>query len=108
MSTTDPESARRLVAAAVLGPGLHRATFGGAVRGGAPSPWVRVVVRAVELRGEPHLQFEQFDARKAFTRNVPVTDAGPPLDELLRVGFAGVHVSTDTEEIDVRTTKKGK
>jgi hypothetical protein len=108
MSSTDPESARRLVAAAVLGPGFRRATFGGAVRGDTPSPWVRVVVRPVDVRGEPHLQFEQFDASKAFTKNVPAVEAGPPLDELLRIGFAGVHVSTDAEEIDVRTTKKGK
>jgi SAM-dependent methyltransferase len=107
MSATDSDAVRRLVLDTVTGPGFRRATFGGVVRGGA-SPWVRVVVRPVDLRGERQLQFEQFDERKAFTRNVPIELAGPPLEELLRVGYAGVHVSTEVEEIDIRTTKKGK
>src|SRR5262249_50701683 len=41
-------------------------------------------------------------------RNFAPTDAAAPLAELLAVGFAGVHVSTAAEELDVRTTKKGK
>jgi hypothetical protein len=105
---TDRDSARELVTAAVLGPGFRRATFGGATRGEPASPWVRVVVRPVELRGEPHLQFSYFDAKKDTTRNFPAADAGPPLDELVALQFSGIHVTTDAEEIDVRTTKKGK
>ncbi|MBA4066334.1 MAG: methyltransferase [Isosphaera sp.] len=100
--------ARELVTAAVLGPGFRRATFGGATRGDTPSPWVRVVVRPVEVRGGPLLQFSYFDARKDTTRNYPVAEAAAPLAEVLAVGFSGVHVATDAEEIDVRTTKKGK
>jgi hypothetical protein len=107
MSTPDQNAARRLLTDAVLGPDFRRATFAGAARL-APSPWVRVVVRPVELRGERHLQFSYFDGRKTVVKNHLVSEAGAALDELLAVGFAGVHVTTRAEEIDVRTTKKGK
>jgi SAM-dependent methyltransferase len=104
----DPDAARQLVTGAVLGPDFRRATFGGAVRGETPCPWVKVVVRPVELRGERHLQFSYFDGRKTLSKNFRTPDAAAPLAELLGAGFAGVHVSTAAEEIDVRTTKKGK
>lgn len=102
------DAARQLVTAAVLGPDFRRATFGGAARGTSPCPWAKVVVRPVELRGDVHLQFSYFDGRKTLTKNVPPADAAAPLAELLDCAFAGVHVSTAAEEIDVRTTKKGK
>ncbi len=91
-----------------LGGDFRRATFGGAVRGAAPSPWVRVVVRPVEIRGERQLQFAYFDEKKSVAKN----DAGPGaalrLDEILDIGFAAIHLSTRTEEIDIRVSKKGK
>jgi SAM-dependent methyltransferase len=104
----DPGALRQLVLDLVLGPDLCRATFGGAQRRGQPSPWVRVVVRPVEVRGERHLQFSYFDGRKNITKNYRGPEVELPLNELLAIGFAGVHLSTRHEEIDVRTTKKGK
>jgi hypothetical protein len=102
------DSPHDLIAAAVLGTGFRRATFGGATRGGRASPWVRVVVRPVELRGTRHLQFSYFDAKKDTTRNYPVAEAAPALAEVVALGFAGIHITTDADEIDLRTTKKGK
>src|SRR5207253_11482947 len=62
---------------------FRRATFGGAVRGEVPCPWVKVVVRPVELRGERQLQFSYFDGRKTLTKNFRTPDAAAPLAELL-------------------------
>src|SRR5262245_9647710 len=104
----DRDALRRLVTDAVLGPDFRRATFGGAVRGGTPSPWGRVVIRPVEVRGQPQLQFSYFDAKKDTTKNYPPHEAEAPLSEVLAVGFSGVHLTTRTEEIDIRTTKRGK
>ena len=98
---------RKLVTAAVLSPDFRRATFGGPARG-VPSPWVRVVVRPVAVRGEPHVQFSYFDAKKDVTKNYRHPEVAERLAEVLAVGFAGIHVSTAAEEIDVRTSKKGK
>lgn len=108
MPTFDLDTLRRLVTDAILGRHFQRATFGGAIRGDAPCPWVRVVIRPVELRGQKHLQFSYFDARKDTTKNFLPHEASGPLAEVLAVGFAGIHVTTRTEEIDIRVTKKGK
>jgi SAM-dependent methyltransferase len=88
-------------------PHFRRATFAGVPRGG-PCPWGRVVVRPVELRGERHLQFSYFDERKDTTKNFRLNELTEPLAELLAFRFSGVHLTTATEEIDVRTSKKGK
>jgi methyltransferase family protein len=103
----DRESLRELVNSTVLGPDFRRATFGGVTRS-APSPWRRVVVRPVELRGELFLQFSYFDGKKNITKNYRPAEAGRPLAELLGLGFSGIHLSVSTQEIDIRTTKKGK
>src|SRR3954469_14173002 len=92
---------------AVTGPEFSRATFAGATRGAA-CEWVRVVVRPVELRGERHVQFAYQGAKKVVTKNFPPAEVGEPLDELLAYGFAGVHISTRGEEIDIRRSRKGR
>ncbi|QJW92648.1 class I SAM-dependent methyltransferase [Frigoriglobus tundricola] len=92
---------------AVTGDEFSRATFAGATRGSA-CEWVRVVVRPVELRGARQVQFAYQGAKKVVTRNFPLNEVEPPLDELLGHGFAGVHISLRTEEIDIRTSRKGR
>jgi len=96
------------VLAAIRSDFFRRATFAGTVRGQNPQRWNRVVVRPVEIRGERQLQFSYFDDRKDVTKNAVGEDAEQRLRELIDVGFAGIHVSTGEEEIDVRVTKKGK
>ena len=88
----------------IRGDDFRRATFAGKPRG-TPSRWVRVTVRPVEIKGGRLLQFAYFDGKQTRTDNP--ADAGPPLAELLACRFAGVHLTTATEEIDLRTTKKG-
>lgn len=92
---------------AVTSPEFSRATFAGAARGAA-TEWVRVVVRPVELRGERHVQFAYQGAKKVVTKNFLPSDVDEPLNEMLAVGFAGVHISTRSEEIDIRTSRKGR
>src|SRR6266851_2771772 len=104
----DRDHLRLLVQDTLLAPDFRRATFGGVARGKAPCPWVRVVVRPVELRGRPYLQFSYFDQKKNVTKNLPESEIGSPLQEILEAGFARIHLSTRTEEVDIQTTKKGK
>jgi SAM-dependent methyltransferase len=99
---------RTLVHGAILTPEFRRATFGGGGRRGAPSPWLRVTVRPVVIRDERCLQFSYFDGRKTITHNHDATAAVAALDELIALGFAGINLMTSIEEIDIRTTKKGK
>lgn len=108
MNTT-PDDARVFdtLSAAILAEDFVRATFGGPPRGG-PTPWVRAVVRPVEVRGERLIQFEWFDAKQAHTKNEPPGAVGGALRELLAIGFANVQARTATEEIEIRRSKKGK
>jgi hypothetical protein len=104
----DRDSLRNLVTTAILAPDFRRATFAGITRCESPCPWVRVVVRPVELRDTRWLQFSYFDGKKDITKNFATSDAATSLDEVLAVGFSGIHLTTDTEETDIRITKKGK
>ena len=104
MTPTAPDSPAAAVLAAILSAPFVRASFAGASRAGA-SPWERVAVRPVELQGVKHWQVASFDGRKTHTKNL--ADPAATLTELLALQFAGVHVTTTAEELDLRTTKKG-
>jgi methyltransferase family protein len=104
----DSASMRQLVIETVLQPEFRRGTFGGAVRRSVPSPWVRVVVRPVEIRGGQHLQLSYFDTKKCIAKNFRGEEIRPRLEEVLDIGFAAIHLSTLGEELDIRTTKRGK
>lgn len=103
----DRDQVRQLVFDAVHSADFVRATFAGATRA-ARCPWRRVVVRPIERRGERVLQFSYFDDRKDTTHNFPLQEAAPPLHELIAFAFAGVHLTTTRQEIDIRITKKEK
>jgi SAM-dependent methyltransferase len=97
----------QIVKGAVTDGAFRRATFAGTTRGAA-TEWVRVVVRPVDLRGERHFQFAYQGAKKAVTKNFLANELEPPLDELIGNGFAGIHITTSAEEIDIRTSRKGR
>jgi SAM-dependent methyltransferase len=107
-SELERESMHQLVADTVLGDDFRRATFAGAVRGPLACPWARVILRPVDLRGQRHVQFAYFDAKKNIIKNFALRDSASALAEVLGAGFAGIHLATSSEEIDIRTTKKGK
>src|SRR5262245_19444214 len=98
---------RKLLCDAIRSDAFRRATFAGTTRGVA-CEWVRVVVRPVELRGTRHLQFAYQGAKKVITKNFSLEEVETPLDELITFGFAAIHITTNTEEIDIRTSRKGK
>ena len=102
------ESLFPLVADLLTRPDFRRAAFAGVRRRPGDSPWLRAEIRPVELRGERHLQFSYFDAKKNIVKNHRLDDIAAPLAELLALGFAGTHVATADEEVDIQITKKGK
>lgn len=65
-------------------------------------------MRPIDLRGQTHLSFEAFDAKKSVTNNYLPSEVEAPLNSLYECGFAGIHISTNEDEIDLRTSKKGK
>ena len=110
MTSMEPDQVqlRRIVMDTMLAPDFRRASFGGRVRRAAPTPWLRVVVRPIDLRDQRHLQFSYFDATKHIAKNIREEGIASRLDEVLDLGFAHVHLATLREETDIRITKKGK
>jgi Methyltransferase domain len=104
----DCEPLRQLLTGILLAADFRQATFGGILRGKIASPWVRIVIRPIDLRGQKYLQFSCFDAKKDITKNFRGPEIEAKLAEILALGFAAVHVTTASEEMDIRTTKKGK
>jgi SAM-dependent methyltransferase len=100
------EETARICADAIIGPDFRRATFTGPARVGDLS-WERVAIRPVVIRDEPHLQFTYFDGRKTLTKNHRGPEAEASLAELLAAAFAGVHIETASEELNIRNSKKG-
>jgi SAM-dependent methyltransferase len=97
-----------LVRTTILHAGFRRATFGGTPRSKIPCPWVRVLVRPLLLRGESHWQFSYYDERKHIAKNFPAGELDGKIAQLLVYQFAGIHLETTEESIDIRTTKKGQ
>jgi SAM-dependent methyltransferase len=83
-----------------------RAVFSGEQKG-ASVPWVKVVVRPVELKGQLHWQFSYFDEKKDISKN-HLDDAAVKVDELLALPFRNIFVESSEGNIQVNFTKKGK
>ena len=82
MNMSSDTQYRQIVLETVMSPGFRRATFGGAVRG-EKSPWIRMLIRAVEIRGERSVQFSYFDSKKDVTKNYSGSDVARHLGEVI-------------------------
>ncbi len=91
----------------LAGESLVRAVFSGCLRG-ATTPWVKVVIRPVLVRGALRWQVSRFDEEKDLSRNYTAEEIAAQVDELLSLAFRNIHVETTTCSLEVRITKKGK
>ncbi|HUO06868.1 MAG TPA: SAM-dependent methyltransferase [Phycisphaerae bacterium] len=108
-STTTPSGGgENPVLALLLEPEFRRATFAGKRRSRTPYPYERVIIRTLELRGEPMAQVSRFDGKKDFSRNVPRAGLEREIADVLAAQFANIHVTTVSEEIDLRLSRKGE
>ncbi|HEU0294916.1 MAG TPA: hypothetical protein VFR47_19395, partial [Anaerolineales bacterium] len=85
---------------------LIRAVFSGEQKGSS-LPWVKVVVRPVELKGQIHLQVSYFDEKKDITKNY-LEEAELKVDELLALPFRNIFIESSTGNLQVNISKKGK
>src|ERR1051326_3280931 len=85
---------------------LIRATFSGEQKGSS-LPWVKVVIRPVELKGQVHLQFSYFDEKKDITKNY-FEEAEAKINELLVLPFRNIFIESNAGNVQVNISKKGK
>jgi len=69
---------------------------------------VRVTVRPVTLKGEAQLSFVYTHRTRDITKNLRPADALAALRALLADTFANAHLWTDTAELQLLTSKKGR
>jgi len=84
-----------------------KATFSGQHRDPAV-PWMKVIVRPVLVRGQRHMQFSYFDAKKDITKNYLGEQIAEQLEQILVIEFKHTHVQTSHKNIDITITHKGK
>ena len=82
-----------------------RLTLGGVLQG--TSPWIKVIVRPVEVKGGRKLQFSYFDGKKDITKNFSGEEVISRLDEVLAIPFSRIHLHSTAGDINVKITKKG-
>ena len=85
---------------------LIRAVFTGEQKGSS-LPWVKVIVRPVELKGQVYLQFSYFDEKKDITKNY-LEEAAAKVDELLALPFRNIFIESSAGNVQVNISKKGK
>lgn len=84
-----------------------KATFSGKPRGQS-SPWIKVVIRPVLLRGQRRLQFSYFDAKKDITKNYRDDESVEHLAQILTLEFRDVHIQTTRGDVAITLGSKGK
>lgn len=84
-----------------------KATFSGKPRRQI-SPWIKVVIRPVLLRGQRHLQFSYFEAKKDITKNYRGDESAEQLAQVLALELRNVHIQTTQGDIAITLSSKGK
>src|SRR5260370_29133691 len=69
---------------------------------------MKVIVRPVLVRGQKHIQFSYFDAKKDITKNYLGDEIAEKLAQILALEFKNVHVQMAHNIIDILITNKGQ
>jgi hypothetical protein len=86
---------------------LVRGIFSGS-QSGKTLPWIKVVLRPVQIKNEVLLQFSYFDATKDITKNFNNADAQEKLEELIDLPFKNIRIETATTTLHFQFTKRGR
>lgn len=71
-------------------------------------PWIRVVVRPVEIKGRRKQQFSYYDPKKVIVKNYYGDELIEMLDEVISMPFNQITLMTTSSDTNIRITGKGK
>ena len=94
------------VRTAVLKESFFRATFSKRQRED-DTPWVRVSIRPVLVKGSRAMQFSYFDGKRDITKNASGPGAERRLDKALAMPFGQILVQSPSGDLQIRISKKG-
>lgn len=72
------------------------------------TPWVKITVRPVLIKGKRKMQFSYFDPKKGIAKNLDGDEIMSGLNESLAIPFSQVHVQTMRGDTHIRITRKGR
>jgi SAM-dependent methyltransferase len=72
------------------------------------TPWTKISVRPVLIKGCRQIQFSYFDSEKDITKNFSGDELLKRLDEALSVPFSQIHLQSTSGDVHIRITRKGK
>lgn len=107
-TSEQPDDYKALVKGAVLDEETFlRLTLSGRRREGS-TPWAKISVRPVLIRGRRAMQFSYFDGRQEIAQNFWGEALQERLDEVLAMPFSHLHVQSTAGDLHIRITRKGK
>lgn len=83
-----------------------RAVFSAPLRGRS-TPWKKIVLRPVEIKGAQHVQFTYYDEAKSVDRNRAGADIQEELASVLLMPFRDIHVELVDRDLQVFVPRKG-
>jgi SAM-dependent methyltransferase len=72
------------------------------------TPWIKVVIRPVIVKGRRRIQFSYFDPKRDITKNYLPAELDERLDEVLGIPFGRIDVQSTEGDIHVRIDRKGQ
>ena len=75
---------------------------------GESNPWIKAVIRPVELKKQRKFQFTYYDSKRNITQNYGSGELPKRLEELLALPFNRIHLQATDGDLHMRITKKRK
>lgn len=86
---------------------LLKATFSGVPRN-IDSPWIRVTLRPVIIKGKQLIQFSYYDQKKGIVKNHSGKDYAREAKKLLDLPFKNTYIETTKGNLQIQTNKRGE
>jgi SAM-dependent methyltransferase len=72
------------------------------------TPWIKIKIRPVLIKGQRQMQFSYFDPKKDITKNYAGAEIEEHLNQALSLPFGQINLQATTGDIQVRITAQGK
>lgn len=72
------------------------------------TPWMRVTLRPILIKGEEHVQFSYYDKKKCIVKNYLGREYLQALKELINSTFKNIFIESTNGNLQIQITKKGK
>jgi SAM-dependent methyltransferase len=72
------------------------------------TPWIKIKIRPVLIKGKRQLQFSYFDPKKDITKNYSGAEIEESLDKALALAFGQINLQATSGDIQIRITTQGK